>query len=95
VVDLPIFAIRCFCDLSGNKKTMVFPAPVTSDLRPKTELEIFAFAQAKQITFGILCFITRPMGLLRLANSTFIVALVRVRGYACRLTPDIPVELGN
>ena len=84
-----------FLRLIREEKNKVFPAQVKSELRPKTEFEIFAFAEAKQITFGILCFITRPMGLLRLANSTFIVALVRVRGYACRLTPDIPVELGN
>ena len=62
MVNLPIFAIRCFFDLSGNKKTKVFPARVTSELRPKTEFEIFAFAEAKANNFRNLVFYYTPYG---------------------------------
>ena len=51
-----------FLRLIREEKNKVFPAQVTSELRPKTEFEIFAFAEAKANNFRNLVFYYTPYG---------------------------------
>ena len=51
-----------FLRLIREEENKIFPVEVTSELRPKTKLEIFAFVGAKAYNFLNLVFLYTPYG---------------------------------
>ena len=51
-----------FLRLIREQKNKVFPAQVASELGPKTEVKVFAFAEAKANNFRNLVFYYTPYG---------------------------------